>query len=108
MIMLFDFLEREPAPAADPVPVLPLVIPEEMVGIPDLEEIRQEVEVQVLSRETVILEEEAGPPTRRPASNEEVSSCQCPREGSPSNLVTPDGSRPSKRTPARVVPYRNR
>lgn len=39
VIMLFDFLEREPAPAADPVPVLLRVIPEEMVEIPDLEEI---------------------------------------------------------------------
>lgn len=63
VILLSDSLEREPAPTAHSASGHPLVIPKEMVDIFDLEEIRLEVEVQVLSREIIIVEEGAEPPT---------------------------------------------
>lgn len=80
MILLFDSPEPGPALEVAAVAALSLFIPEEIVDISELEEIRPDTKIQVVSRETVVLEEEAGPPTGRPASDEEVSSCHCPRE----------------------------
>lgn len=97
VIELFDSLEPGPALDAAPLATVPLVIPEMIVDILDVEEIRPDMEVEVLSGKIVVQEQGARPLTRRPTSDEEVSSCYCPREGGPNNQETPSGSRPSKR-----------
>lgn len=96
IIMLSDIPEGGLAVEEYAIVAAPLVIPEEIVDILDLEEVRPDMEVQVLSKDNEVLEEGARQPTRRNRSNEEVSSCHCLIVEGLSNEGTL-GSRPCKR-----------